>query len=161
MDYFGPELAKARKGYESFVEEGVAPGRRPELVGGGLVRSLGDWSRVVSMRRKGATISSDARILGGSDVVDRILSEAKEQEQETLRFASAKCNLPALLARIAKEEGVAASAIRTGIRKRAVVRARKLISQMAVRRLPAISIFQPLQLTVWSAGRSCRISSAI
>ncbi|MDY0039352.1 MAG: hypothetical protein RBS57_03505 [Desulforhabdus sp.] len=87
------------------------------------------------MRRKSATISSDARILGGSDFVDRILSEAKEQEKETLRFASGKCDLPTLLARIAKEEGVAASAIRTWIRKRAVVRARKLISQIAVRRL--------------------------
>jgi len=152
-----------------FVEEGVALGRRPELVGGGLVRSLGDWFQVVSMRRKGATISSDARILGGSDFVDQILSEAKEQEKETLRFASGRCDLPTLLARIAKEEGVAASGIRTGIRKRTVVRARKLISVrrrcagsgMRVRRLPAISIFQPLQLTVGSARRSCQISSAI
>jgi len=134
LEYFGSELAKARKDYESFVEEGVALGRRPELVGGGLVRSLGDWFQVVSMRRKGATISSDARILGGSDFVDRILSEAKEQEKETLRFAFGKCALPTLLATIAKEEGVAASAIRTGIRKRAVVKARKLISQIAVRR---------------------------
>jgi len=117
-----------------FVEEGVALGRRPELVGGGLVRSLGDWFQVVSMGRKGATISSDARILGGSDFVDRILSKAKGQEKETLRFTSGKCDLPTLLARIAKEEGVAASGIRTGIRKRAVVRARKLISQMAMRR---------------------------
>jgi hypothetical protein len=89
-DYFASELAKARKGYESFVEEGVAPGRRPALVGGGLVRSLGDWLRVVSMRRKGATISSNARILGGSDCVDRISSEAKEQEKETLRVASSE-----------------------------------------------------------------------
>jgi len=72
--------------------------------------------------------------LGGSDFVDGILSEAKEQEKETLRVASGKCDLPTLLARIAKEEGVAASAIRTGIRKRAVVRARKLISRIAVHR---------------------------
>jgi len=42
------------------------------------------------MRRKGATISSDARILGGSDFVDRILSEAKGQEKETLRSTSGK-----------------------------------------------------------------------
>ncbi|MCK8604272.1 hypothetical protein [Desulfoferrobacter suflitae] len=45
------------------------------------------------MRRKGATISSDARIVGGSDFVDRILSEVKEQEKETLRFASGKWDL--------------------------------------------------------------------
>ncbi|MGA7874924.1 MAG: hypothetical protein WCA08_04615, partial [Desulfoferrobacter sp.] len=51
LDYFGADISKARKGYEGFVEDGVSLGRRPELVGGGLVRSLGDWFQVVSMRR--------------------------------------------------------------------------------------------------------------
>ncbi len=57
----------------------------------------------------------------------------KEKEKETLRFVSSKCDLPTLLARIAKQEGVATSSIRSGIRKRSVVRARKLLSQIAVR----------------------------
>ncbi len=38
-------------------------GRRPELVGGDLIRSLGDWSQVISQRRKSETCGSDARLL--------------------------------------------------------------------------------------------------
>lgn len=130
--YFGTEQEQARSAYESFVREGVAHGRRPELVGGGLVRSHGDWSQVVSFRRKGETVSSDARVLGGSDFVDRLLSEAEKKEKETLRLLSGKSDLSTLLADISRKEGVEASAILSGVRKRNVVRARKLLSQIAL-----------------------------
>lgn len=133
LGYFGSDLRKARRAYESFVNEGIAFGRRPELVGGGLIRSLGDWSQVVSSRRKGEVVSSDVRILGGSDFVDRMLLETEKKEKETLRLFAGKCDLPTLLARIAAEEGVEVSAITSGIRKREVVRVRKLLSQIAVR----------------------------
>ena len=63
--HFGTDPEKARAGYESFVKDGIAHGRRPELVSGGLVRSLGNWSQVLSFRRKGETFSSVARVLGG------------------------------------------------------------------------------------------------
>jgi len=78
---FGSEIQKARTGYKNFVGEGIALGRRPELVGGGLVRSHGDWSQVISLRRKGTTVSCDTRILGGSDFVERILSEAEKRKK--------------------------------------------------------------------------------
>jgi len=132
---FGSDIEKAKKGYERFVSDGIALGSRPELVGGGLVRSLGDWSQVVSLRRKGEAASSDARILGGSAFVDRLLSEMEKQESETLRMWPGKSDLPTLLARIAKGEEVEASAIRSGVRKREVVRARKMLCQIAVRRM--------------------------
>jgi REP element-mobilizing transposase RayT len=135
LSYFGSDLQQARNGYEGFVSDGVALGRRPDLVGGGLVRSLGDWSQVISLRRKGAAVSSDARILGGSDFVDRILSEAEKKEKATLRLLSGKSDLETLLANVATGEGVAASEIRSGLRRRDVVRARKLMSQIAVRRM--------------------------
>jgi hypothetical protein len=135
LAYFGSDLQPARKGYVSFVSDGIALGRRPELVGGGLVRSIGDWSQVVSLRRKGASISSDSRILGGSKFVDRILSEVEKKEKETLRLYCGKRDLTTLLVEITKRELVDASAIRSGVRKREVVRARKLFSQIAVRRM--------------------------
>ena len=132
---FGSDIEKARKGYENFVNDGIALGSRPELVGGGLVRSLGNWSQVVSLHRKGEAVNSDARILGGSAFVDRLFSEAEAKERETLRFLSGKSDLPTILARIAKGEEVEASAIRSGVRKREVVRARKMLCQIAVRRM--------------------------
>jgi hypothetical protein len=32
--------------YEDFVAAGIAAGRRPELVGGGLLRSAGGWGQL-------------------------------------------------------------------------------------------------------------------
>ncbi len=132
---FGTDLKKARIGYESFVRDGIAQGRRPELVGGGLVRSLGDWSQVVSLRRKGERFSSDARILGGSDFVERILAEAEKKEKQTLRLFCGKNDLPTLLAAVSRNKGIGAAAIRSGGRKRDVVRARRLFCQIAVCRM--------------------------
>jgi len=68
LSMFSAEKRRAIWAYRKFVEEGKDQGRRPELVGGGLIRSLGGWSRVMSLRgEKGETVH-DARILGGGDV---------------------------------------------------------------------------------------------
>jgi putative transposase len=48
-------------------------GRVPELTGGGLIRSKGGWSQVVSARRRGEREEFDERILGGGDFVSAIL----------------------------------------------------------------------------------------
>jgi hypothetical protein len=37
---FGQKEGTAQKGYRNFVEKGIDQGRRPELLGGGLIRSL-------------------------------------------------------------------------------------------------------------------------
>ncbi len=46
LAYFGRRKKRARLGYEGFVREGISLGTRPDLVGGGLIRSLapgGSW----------------------------------------------------------------------------------------------------------------------
>ncbi len=48
---FGEKLPATRKAYRTYVGKGIAQGRRPELVGGGLIRSAGGWSAVKAMRR--------------------------------------------------------------------------------------------------------------
>jgi len=45
--YFGRGREAVEK-YEQFVREGLSQGRRLELVGGGLTRSQGGWSQVLS-----------------------------------------------------------------------------------------------------------------
>jgi putative transposase len=52
--------------HKAFVAEGVGRGQRPELVGGGLIRSLGGWSQVLSLRKKGLRMAADDRVLSGS-----------------------------------------------------------------------------------------------
>jgi putative transposase len=41
LKQFGKRTATARKRYLAYIEAGIAMGQRPELVGGGLIRSLG------------------------------------------------------------------------------------------------------------------------
>ena len=80
LGFFGKRVGEARKGYVSYVKKGISLGRRPELVGGGLIRSLGGWDEVKKMRLRGQyRIKSDQRILGESDFVREVLSESEDQ----------------------------------------------------------------------------------
>lgn len=70
---------EAIKSYRRYVKEGIDDGRRPELVGGGLIRSLGGWSQAVSLRRSKERVLADERILGSGEFVERIIEEADEK----------------------------------------------------------------------------------
>ncbi len=80
LSYFGKTLNKARRQYDLYVKEGVESGRRPELVGGGLIRSLGGWEAVKKMRMDSRErVKGDQRILGDSRFVTEVLNEADEK----------------------------------------------------------------------------------
>ena len=49
LSFFGKRLSTCRKKYRYFVEKAVEQGRRPELTGGGLVRSSGGWGVLKSV----------------------------------------------------------------------------------------------------------------
>ena len=53
LSYFGKSILQGRENYYSYMKEGMDQGRHPELVGGGLIRSLGGWSEVRKLRLKG------------------------------------------------------------------------------------------------------------
>ena len=46
---FGKKAAAARKNYREFVLSGMEAGRKPEMTGGGLIRSVGGWSALKSL----------------------------------------------------------------------------------------------------------------
>ena len=55
------------------MEKGIADGKRPELTGGGLIRSVGGWAAAKALRRANALQKGDERILGDGDFVDTVL----------------------------------------------------------------------------------------
>jgi hypothetical protein len=69
LGYFGKSKAEARKKYESFVKEGVTQGRRNELTGGGLIRSLGGWTNARDALKGGVHIMSEGINLDGRDMI--------------------------------------------------------------------------------------------
>jgi putative transposase len=124
-------------------------------VGGGLIRSLGGWSQVLSLRRKGIKVASDERILGRDEFIQELMSEAEEREKETLRLSRKVPELTTLAERIIKGEGVEESKLRSGTRKREVVRARRLFCQLAIGRMgyPGAEVARFLGVTTSSVNR--------
>jgi putative transposase len=135
LGYFSPNRKRAVKKYESFLAEGVGQGKRPELTGGGLVRSLGGWFEVVSRRRQGGRIVSDQRVLGSDEYIKTVYAEADRKQKETLRLLSSKIELPTLAKKIATRESIRQEDLCTGKRMRSVVKARKLFCQLAVNKM--------------------------
>ena len=75
---FGEKPGTARRAYKSFVEKGVAQGRRPDLTGGGLLRSAGGWEGVKALREEKIHQRNDERMLGDGDFVERVIASAEE-----------------------------------------------------------------------------------
>ncbi len=101
LGYFGKNYKEARSNYMSYMEKGVQIGRRPELVGGGLIRSLGGWDEVRKIRLKGQDrVKGDERILGEGDFVDDILLEAKEKYSRRYEMKNQGVNLDKIIEQV-------------------------------------------------------------
>jgi putative transposase len=128
LAYFGKRRREAVRKYEEFLDEGVSQGRRPELVGGGLIWSLGGWCQVISRRRKGDKVPSDQRILGSGEFVEELILEAekKEKEKETLRLSRRVKGLEELMREMVKGGGIEEGRLRSGGRGKEVIRVRRM-----------------------------------
>jgi putative transposase len=135
LSFFGQKTSKARAGYERFVAEGNLMGRRPDLAGGGLIRSAGGWFQVVSLRRHDIKMTSDDRILGSGEFIEEVLSQADQQLKETLRLNTAKIELVDLASLVSRIEGVDWGLVRSGSRVRKVVQVRRVFCQLSVKKL--------------------------
>lgn len=70
------------------MTSGRALGRRPDLIGGGLIRSANGWENVLSLRKDGIFQKSDERILGDSGFVESVLAEADEKVERQCALKS-------------------------------------------------------------------------
>jgi REP element-mobilizing transposase RayT len=129
---FGKTEKAAIKRYRTFVEDGIARGRRPELVGGGLVRSLGGWSQVISLRRHGGRELADERILGDGDFVQRILAEAEERQRHHFSAGDRRQKVSHEIAEMCEKEDINVRELQAGSRRRVISQARSRIAQQLV-----------------------------
>jgi REP element-mobilizing transposase RayT len=116
---FGRSGAPARRAYTEFVAAGIPQGRRPELQGGGLVRSAGGWAAVQALRRGREAYLSDERVLGSAEFVEAV-RHAVAHGQPARRVVP----LPVLLQRICGALGLDPAALATPSRRRVVAQAR-------------------------------------
>jgi hypothetical protein len=128
LQQFSEERGKAIRGYRKFMEEGKQQGRRLDLVGGGLIRSLGGWSQVVSLRDSKKDIKHDPRILGGGDFVQDILSDADRSLCRQLKLGERRRSIDQVIKRMCEGEGIREEELRNGGQRREVSRLRAKIS---------------------------------
>jgi DNA-binding MarR family transcriptional regulator len=117
LSWFGKRAGQARRIYHRFVSEGVKQGRRPELVGGGLIRSLGGWSAVKSLRRSVEKVLTDERILGTDDFVERVLGEADERSRRLFSSRLQAKEMQQLMEERCKKAGVSVRELQGGSRR--------------------------------------------
>jgi len=134
LAWFGKSAGTARRAYRDYVEEGVSMGRRPDLVGGGLVRSQGGWSNVIAMRRRKVRELADERILGPGDFVAGIIEEAEKDFKRSLKNNLSVNEIETLILKACKASGVHIDELRSGGRRREVSRIRSKLAIELVQR---------------------------
>jgi len=134
LSYFGKRVGDARKRYLAYVKEGVEQGRRPELVGGGLIRSLGGWLEAKQGRVKDRA-RGDQRILGDSDFVLEVLEEADEKFDRYYELRRRGYDLDKVEEKVCEIYGIELSDIYSKSRQKIRADARGLLCYWAVREL--------------------------
>ena len=132
---FGDKERTARRRYREFVGAGIEQGRRPDLIGGGLLRSQGGWEGVKALRRSGEYQKGDERILGDGDFVDEVLSQAEEHFEQKYRLQVEGYDLDRLIERVGELLGVTPEDIMERGKGRRKVEARSILCYWATDRL--------------------------
>lgn len=151
LGYFGKRESSALQAYREFVAEESGRGRQPELTGGGLVRSIGGWSEVKSLRKRQEKQFSDERILGSGEFVKEILDDVEESVKEKLPATAAATEAGERLVSACEEAGISVQALQGGSRKRECTELRKRL---------ALKYVLELGMTYAGAARLLGISAA-
>ena len=131
LGFFGKRKSEARKAYRNFVEKGVNQGRRPELIGGGLIRSVGGWAVLSALRDEAVRVKGDERILGDTDFVEAVLKQADEQLQRRYQLKTRGFNLDRVAERVAQVLGMPVEIVWERSRRPQVAVARSLLCYWA------------------------------
>lgn len=158
LGWFGKKEGEAKKAYSKYVQEGIAQGRRPELVGGGLIRSQGGWSQVISMRRHGGRELSDERILGHGDFVERVIKEADESLRYQFRESERRQEVEELIQEVCREENINIKELRAGSRRRRIslVRLQVASKLLEVYGIPLAEIARQLGVTTSAISKALK-----
>jgi putative transposase len=123
LAYYGNRIGVARRDYRRFVMDGILQGRRDELVGGGLRRSLG-------LSGLDMIQDYDERVLGNGEFIEQ-LRKVKEISDRL----PAVLSLKELIVRIARAFEINPEDLTHRNRRREIVEIRSIISYFATREM--------------------------
>ncbi len=139
VDYVLRLFAKRQKTsikrYLEHVSKGIEIGKRPDLTGGGLIRSLGGWAEVRKLQKSDIRMKSDERILGDNDYVLEVLKETQEKFERRYELAAQGYTLETLCEKVAEILNVDPEEIYSPGKYKKRVMARSIFCYWAVREL--------------------------
>ena len=129
---FGATKRKAMKAYRQFMLEGMDQGHDPQYSGGGLVRSLGGWSNVLSMRRKGRKEETDERILGSGDFVHQVIKEVEDKSLRQMKLKRSGYTIIKIIEQECKKGQVSLKELESGSRRAKASQTRAQIARRGI-----------------------------
>jgi len=153
---FGEKPGTARRNYRQFVNKGVDQGKRTDLTGGGLVRSVGGWQALKSLRAVQVFEKGDERILGDGDFVESVLRAANEQMERKYDLQARGFTVTKVASRVAEVLGIEQDKVWASGRRRDIVQARSFLCYWAVREpgVTMASLSRRLDLSVTAIGKA-------
>ncbi|MBU1180974.1 MAG: transposase [Pseudomonadota bacterium] len=156
LELYGNKIGAARRNYRLFVNRGIDQGKRTDLTGGGLVRSMGGWAAVKALRAAKIFEKADERILGNGDFVQSVLKSADEQMKKKHDLKARGYSLTDVAVRVSVVLGIEQDKIWAAGKNRDIVQARSLLCYWAVRELGVTMILlaRRLDQSVTAVGKS-------
>ena len=127
LGLFGDKESGARGEYGRFVRNGIEQGSRPDLTGGGLLRSYGGWTGVKLLRKTGDYQKGDERILGDGVFVSQVLAKAEESFKKYYRLEAAGYDMKKLINRVSEITGISSEQIYDNQRDKRRTEARSIL----------------------------------
>ncbi|MFH1075267.1 MAG: transposase, partial [Pseudomonadota bacterium] len=109
--------------------------RRPELVGGGLMRSLGGWVSAKTLRGTNDRIKGDERILGDGNFVQEVLESCQQQLERHCHYQAKGYDFDWLVGQVATLFGIDKYVVTRQGRYPNTVEARSVLCYCATREL--------------------------
>lgn len=106
--------------------------REEELLGGGLIRSQGGCSKVLSMRKSGEKAMSDERILGGDEFVRAVLGEAEGRTDVVILYHEKVDQFVEAIEKACEVAGVSTANLRTGSKRGVLPKLRRELARKGV-----------------------------
>jgi len=156
LSLFSEKSGMARRAYRRFVNNGIEQGKRTDLTGGGIVRSMGGWAAVKALRASKVFEKGDERILGDGAFVESVLKSSKERMKKKYYLQARGFGLTDVAVRVAGVLGVDQEKIWAAGKHREIVQARSLLCYWAVRELgiTMVSLARRLDQSVTAVGKA-------
>jgi putative transposase len=113
----------------------VKEGRRPDLTGGGLIRTAGGWAAPKTFRRLKMHLKGDERILRDSDFVGSVIEEQNQRLERRHRIQRQGYDFDKIADRVSRTFELKPEEVLSKTKQRGRVKARSLLCYWAVTEL--------------------------